>query len=64
MPHIVNQEKENYYVDILDIPETETTVGFYKNVATFHSYNEAVNFATAAFGADEEGTQSKPKLSR
>ena len=46
---------DNCYVDIPDVPASDTSEGSYKNVATFHSYTEAVAFATAAFGADEEG---------
>ena len=46
---------DNFYVDIPDVPASDTSEGSYKNVATFHSYPEAVEFATAAFGADEEG---------
>lgn len=48
-------EQENFYVDIPDVPATDTSEGSCKNVATFHSYAEAVAFATFAFGADEEG---------
>ena len=48
-------EQDNFYVDIPDVPTTDTSEGSYKNVATFHSYAEAVEFAATAFGADEEG---------
>lgn len=48
-------EQENFYVDIPDVLATDTAEGSYKHVATFHSYAEAVAFATFAFGADEEG---------
>lgn len=48
-------EPENYYVDIPDVPTTDASEGSFKNVATFHSYAEAVEFAATAFGADEEG---------
>jgi hypothetical protein len=52
---VPSEEPENFYVDIPDVPTTDTSEGSYKNVATFHSYPEAVEFATTAFGADEEG---------
>ncbi len=55
MPHIEEQEQENYYVDIPDVPATETSEGCYKNIAAFRSRAEAVEFAMTAFGADEEG---------
>ncbi|MGB8481346.1 MAG: hypothetical protein WCE63_21275 [Acidobacteriaceae bacterium] len=48
-------EQDNFYVDIPDVPTTDESEGSYKNVATFHSYAEAVEFAATAFGADEEG---------
>ena len=48
-------EQDNFYVDIPDVPTTDTSEGSYKNVVTFHSYAEAVEFAATAFGADEEG---------
>lgn len=49
------EEPENFYVDIPDVPASDTSEGSFKNVATFHSYAEAGAFATFAFGADEEG---------
>lgn len=49
------EEPENFYVDIPSVQATPTSEGSFKNVATFHSYTEAVAFATTAFGADEEG---------
>ena len=48
-------EQDNFYVDIPDVPTTDTSEGSYKNVAIFHSYAEAVEFAATAFSADEEG---------
>jgi hypothetical protein len=55
MPRIDNHEPENFYVDIPDVPATGTSEGSYKNVATFHTREEAIKFARTAFDADEEG---------
>lgn len=49
------EEPENFYVHIPSVQATDTSEGSFKNVATFHSYAEAVAFTTAAFGSDDEG---------
>lgn len=55
MPHIENQDQDIYFVDIPDVPTTETSEGSYKNIATFPTREAAIQFARTAFNADEEG---------
>jgi hypothetical protein len=59
---IINNPKEKsmresriFYVDIPTAEAIGDPDGAYKNVATFHTKKEAIEFAKREFGADNQG---------
>ena len=55
---VTTYPKETYWVDIPDEPAQEGMDQVWKNVASFSTKEEAIEFARIAFGADEEGMVS------